>query len=422
MARKVDRLSPAAVRNMTKPGVFGDGGGLYLSIGPTGSKSWLFRFMLNGKAREMGLGPLNAIGLADARQRAAEARKQRLDGIDPLDHRKAERARKAAEAATAAAALVTFQTAAERYIVANRAAWRNEKHAWQWTATLEAHVYPVIGKVPVSAVTTGHVTKLLTPIWTTKAETAARVRGRIETVLDFAKVHGWRTGENPARWKGHLDNVLPSRAKVAKVEHHAALPWEEVGAVMAELNEQDGIAALAARFTILTAARTNEVVGATWGEIDMKGAVWTVPGDRMKAGAEHKVPLSDATLAVLRLAAEHRRSDKPDAAIFPGGTKGKGAGGLSNVAMLALLRRMGRDNVTMHGFRSSFRDWASETTRHEHAVVEKALAHAIESKVEAAYRRGDLFEKRRALMNDWAKFCGRTAPTGDTVVPMRAGG
>ncbi len=420
MARKVNKLSAVAIKNATKPGLYGDGAGLYLNVGPTGSKSWLFRYMLNGTAREMGLGPVHTIGLSEARERAMAARKLRLDGVDPLNARTIEKERKKTEAAAAAAALVTFKSAAESYIATNRAAWKNEKHAWQWSATLEAHVYPVIGDLPVSSVNTGHVTRILLPIWTTKAETAARVRGRVETVLDFAKVHGWRDGENPARWKGHLDNALPPRGKVSKVEHHAALAWDEIGSFMAELEQQDGIGALALRFTILTAARTGEAIGATWGEIDMTAGVWIIPAERMKADAEHRVPLTEAALAVLRRAAELRQTPEPDAFVFPGGKGGKGAGSLSNMGMLDRLRRMGRHDLTVHGFRSSFRDWASETTRHEHAVVEKALAHSIDSKVEAAYRRGDLFEKRRRLMEDWAAYCGRTLPVGDIVVAMRA--
>jgi integrase len=420
MARKIDKLSPAKVKSERKPGLYGDGAGLYLHVGPTGGKSWLFRFMLNGTAREMGLGPVHTIGLAEARERAIAARKLRLDGIDPLDARKAEKARKAAEAAAEAAALVTFKKAAQGYIEDNKAAWRNAKHAWQWSATLDAHVYPVIGDIAVSTVNTGHVTKILMPIWSTKAETAARVRGRIETVLDYAKVHGWRTGENPARWKGHLDNALPARAKVSKVEHHAALPWAEIGAFMIELEKEDGVAALAFRFTILTAARTAEVIGALWSEIDTKAAIWTVPAERMKGGQEHRVPLSDDALTVLRQAAKLRKDEAKDGPIFPGGKGGRASTGLSNMAMLAVLRRMGREDLTVHGFRSTFRDWASETTRHEHAAVEKALAHAIGSKVEAAYRRGDLLEKRRPLMNDWAKFCGRTPPACSRVVSIEA--
>jgi integrase len=279
----------------------------------------------------------------------------------------------------------------------------------------------VIGDVPVSEVTTGHVTRILTPIWATKSETASRIRGRIETVLDYAKVHGWRVGENPARWKGHLDHILPARSKVSKVEHHAALPWGEIGAFMASVEKEDGLAALALRFAVLTAARTGEVIGATWGEIDLQAKVWTVPGERMKAGSEHRVPLAEAALAVLRAAAKLRGEGSPaaDAPVFPGGKNGKGTAGLSNMAMLVLLRRMGRDDLTVHGFRSTFRDWAAEATRHEHAVIEKALAHTIESKVEAAYRRGDLFEKRRKLMEDWATFCGRVAP-GENVAALHA--
>jgi integrase len=416
MARQVGKLNPSKVKNATKPGLYGDGGGLYLNVGPTGGKSWIFRFMLRGKAREMGLGPLHTIGLAEARERAMMARRLRLDGTDPLDAKHAEKARRAAEAAAA----VTFKAAAQSYVKAHRAAWRNEKHAWQWTATLEAHVYPVIGELPVAAVDTGHITRILEPIWVNKSETAARVRGRIEAVLDYAKVHGWRTGENPARWKGHLQNVLPARAKVSRVEHHAALPWGEMGAFMTELDKQEGMPALALRLAILTAARTGEVIGARWPEIDMQAAVWTVPAERMKAEREQRVPLSEAALAVLREAAKARPGGDPDAPVFLGGKGGKSAAGLSNMAMLSLLRRMGRSDLTVHGFRSTFRDWAAETTGYQREVVEAALAHTIPDKTEAAYRRGDLFEKRRRLMDEWAAYCGRIASVGrGEVVALR---
>jgi integrase len=399
MARKIGKLSPVRVRNEVRPGVYGDGAGLYLNVGPAGNKSWLFRFMLAGTAHEMGLGPLHTIGLAEARERAKAARRLLLDKIDPLEARRAERAGKAAKAAT----LVTFRTAAEAYIRDNKAAWRNARHAAQWPATLKSDVYPLIGDVAVSDINTGHVTRILTPIWTVKPETASRVRGRIETVLDYAKVHGWRTGENPARWKGHLNAVLPARAKVAKVEHYAALPWAEVGAFMADLEKQEGVGALAFRFAILTAARTGEVIGTTWAEIDMPGKLWTIPSSRMKAGVEHRVPLSGA---VLREAARLRSSNEMDRRVFPGSKGGR----LSDAAIRVVLRRMQQEGVTVHGFRSTFRDWAAETTNHQREVVEAALAHTIDSKVEAAYRRGDLFEKRRRLMNDWAAFCGRTEP------------
>jgi integrase len=319
MARKIGKLSPVRVRNETRPGVYGDGAGLYLNVGPAGNKSWLFRFMLNGTAHEMGLGPLHTIGLAEARERAKAARRLLLDKIDPLEARRAERAGKAAKAAT----LVTFRTAAEGYIRDNAAAWRNARHAAQWLSTLKSDVYPVIGDVAVSDINTGHVTRILTPIWTVKPETASRVRGRIETVLDYAKVHGWRDGENPARWRGHLDNVLPARTKVAKVQHHPALPWPEVGAFMADLENQEGAGALAFRFAILTAARTGEVIGATWAEIDMPGKVWSVPANRMKAGVEHRVPLSDAALAVLQEAARLRSTNEMDRRVFPGSKGGR---------------------------------------------------------------------------------------------------
>jgi len=413
MARTIGKLTPAKVRSAKVPGLYGDGGGLYLNVGPTGGQSWIFRFMLNGKAREMGLGPVHTIGLADARERATAARRLRLDGIDPLDARNAERGRKAAEAAAA----VTFRDAAAAYVRDHRAAWRNEKHAWQWTQTLEAHAYPVVGDLPIASVDTGHVTRILLPIWTTKAETAARVRGRIEAVLDYGKVHGWRTGENPARWKGHLENVLPARGKVSKVEHHAALPWGEIGAFMAEIEKQDGIAALALRFAILTAARTGEAIGARWSEVDLDGKVWVVPASRMKAGNEHKVPLAEPVAALLRSIRPEQAAD--DAPVFRGGKGGKGPGALSNMAMLALLRRMGRGDLTVHGFRSTFRDWAAERTTYQREVIEAAMAHTIESKVEAAYRRGDLLEKRRRLMADWATFCARPAATDGNVVAIR---
>ena len=275
----------------------------------------------------------------------------------------------------------------------------------------------MIGALSVAAVDTGHVTRILEPIWAVKTETASRVRGRIEAVLDYAKTHGWRTGENPARWKGHLQNVLPARSKMSIVEHHAALPWAEIGAFMAELDRQSGTAARALRFAILTAARTGEVIGATWSEVDMHAETWTIPGRRMKTSKEHRVPLSDAARAALAAAVEHREDQSDEAPLFPGGRAGKP---LSNMSMLALLRRMGRSDLTVHGFRSTFRDWCAELTNYPAEVAEQALAHLIPDKVVAAYRRGDLFEKRRRLMSEWAGFCGRTAPAerGGVVVAL----
>ncbi|HUH85044.1 MAG TPA: tyrosine-type recombinase/integrase [Stellaceae bacterium] len=414
MAREIEKLSPAAVRKLTrpgaKPGLHGDGAGLWLHVGEIkadakpeakiGGASWIFRFMLNGRAREMGLGPLHTIGLADARELAREARKQLLAGIDPLDARDAARNARRLEAARS----ITFKACAEKYIAANKAGWKNAKHGDQWANTLATYVYPVIGTLPVASVDIGHVTKILEPIWTTKTETAGRVRGRIETVLDYAATHRWRQGENPARWKGHLENVLPKRSKVAKVEHHAALPWQEVSSFMITLAAQEGVAALALRFAILTAARTGEVIGARWDEIDSKAAVWTVPAERTKSSREHRVPLSEDALALLR----EVRKLSDGAFVFPGGARGKP---LSNMAMLALLRRMERGDLTAHGFRSTFRDWAAETGRPAD-IAEAALAHVVGDKTVAAYQRGDLLERRRKLMAAWADFCaGRSSVT-----------
>jgi integrase len=375
MARKVEKLSPAAVKNANKPGMYGDGGGLWLHVGPNAldengkptktGKSWIFRFMLDGKAREMGLGPLYTIGLSEARDLAQACRKKVLEGIDPLEAKHAKRKARKLEAAKA----ITFKACAAKYIAANKAGWRNEKHADQWENTLTTYVYPTVGALSVSEIDTGHVTKVLEPIWTTKSETASRVRGRIESVLSYATTHGWRARENPARWRGHLENVLPKKSKVAKVKHHAALPWRESGAFMKSLAVQHGTGALAFRFAILTAARTGEVIGAQWSEIDMQHAVWTIPGERMKAGVEHRVPLSDDAMALLREAGK-LRVDGVDF-VFPGGKKDKP---LSNMALLMTLRRMKRDDLTAHGFRSTFRDWAAETGQPSD-IAEAALAH-----------------------------------------------
>jgi integrase len=410
---QIGKLSPAKVKNAARPGIYGDGGGLWLNVGPTGNKSWLYRYMLAGRARSMGLGPLHTIGLAEARERARAARRLCLDGIDPIEQKHADRDAKRLAAASA----VTFKDCAAKYIAANRPGWRSSKHALQWDVTLTAYAYPIIGALLVSAIDTAHVTKVLEPIWTTKSETASRVRGRIEAILDYAAAHRWRTGENPARWRGHLENVLPKRSRVRAVEHHAALPWREIGPFMERLGGQEGVAALALRFAILTAARTGEVIGARWGEIDMQHAVWIVRAERMKANREHRVPLSDATLALLREAGK-LRSGETHGFVFPGA---KAGAGLSNMAMLLLLRRMGRSDVTAHGFRSAFRDWAAETGKPAD-IAEAALAHVVGDKTVAAYQRGDLLDRRRRLMDQWAEFCCRAGPPaeGGEVVALRA--
>jgi integrase len=386
-------MSALAVTRQKVPGMYADGGGLYLQVSRSGSKSWIFRFAMEGREREMGLGPLNTVSLSEARDLALEARKQKLRGIDPIEARKAERASRKLEDAKA----VTFTQAAEAYIKANKIAWKNPKHAAQWEATLATYAKPVLGDFAVASVDTTLVLKAIEPIWTTKPETASRLRGRIETVLDWATVRGFRQGDNPARWRGHLDKLLPSKAKVRTVEHHAALPYGELPAFMAELVLQKGIAARALEFAILTAARTGEVIGATWAEIDLDTQIWTIPKDRMKAGREHRVPLSRRCIAVLTEMAAVQTS----VFVFPGG---KAERPLSNMAMLNALKRMGRESLTTHGFRSSFRDWAAENTDYPGEVVEMALAHTIGNKVEAAYRRGDLFEKRKGLMGDWGAY------------------
>ncbi|GJD47018.1 Prophage integrase IntS [Methylobacterium cerastii] len=373
--------------------MYGDGGGLWLQVSGKGAKSWIFRFTLDGKARAMGLGSANTFSLVEARDRARECRKLTAERLDPIEARAGRRQEAAIEAARA----TTFRTCAAGYIEAHRAGWRNIKHAAQWTATLEAYAYPAFGDLPVQAVDTGLVMQALEPIWSAKPETATRVRGRIESVLDWATTRGYRRGENPARWKGHLQNLLPKRSKVQRVEHHAALPFADLPAFMADLARRDAVAARALAFAILTAARTGEVLGARWSEIDLQARTWTVPGERMKGGREHRVPLSDPAVVLL----ERMQTIGAAGFVFPGARRGKP---MSGMGMLMLLRRMGRTEITAHGFRSTFRDWASETTHFPSEVVEMALAHAIESKVEAAYRRGDLFAKRRELMDAWATY------------------
>ena len=408
MARTVGKLNAMAVARAKRRGYYGDGGGLYLQVSDSGAKSWVFRFKDSGKLREMGLGPLHTIGLAEARERAQDCRRKRLDGLDPIEARKAQRMAAKLDAAKA----MTFKACAERYIASHKAGWRNAKHAAQWTATLETYVYPSFGGLPVQAVDVGLVMKAVEPIWAEKPETAGRVRGRIEAILDWAKSRGYREGENPARWRGHLENLLPKRSKVRRVEHHAALPYPEIGTFMTELRQQEGVAARALEFAILTAARTGEVIGARWSEINIAEQLWTIPAERMKGGREHRVPLSDAALAIVRSMAEIRQGDF----VFPGGKTNRP---LSNMAFLMLLRRMGRSDLTAHGFRSTFSDWCAEQTNFPAEVREMALAHAVGDKVEAAYRRGDLFEKRRQLAEAWATYCCATAPGGN-VVPIVA--
>jgi integrase len=409
MARTMGRLTALAVTRATKPGMYADGGGLYLRVGPSGAKSWVFRFRVDGKRRDMGLGPLHVVSLAAAREKATACRTERFDGRDPLEGRQA---RKVADKLEASKAM-TFRQCAATYIDAHRLGWKNEKHAAQWGSTLEAYANPVFGDLPVQAVDTALVMRALEPIWWTKTETASRLRGRIEAVLDWATVREFRRGDNPARWRGHLDHLLPQRAKVQKVQHHPALAYSQIGAFMASLRSQEGHAARALEFLILTAGRTGEVIGVRWDEIDLAEGVWTVPASRMKTSKEHRVPLAPATIKLLKKqqAVAQSIDAKPKGFVFPGGRPGKP---LSNMAILNLLQRMKRDDLTAHGFRSTFRDWTAEQTHFPRDVAEMALAHTISDKVEAAYRRGDLFDKRCQLMDAWAAYCG-TSPVGESI-------
>ncbi len=393
MPRATNKLNQMKVTKTTKPGLYGDGGGLYLQITTSGVKSWLFRYMRAGKARGMGLGPVHTIGLAEARIRALDCRRLLLDDVDPIDARNAERTTKK----IAQASEMTFEQCAKKYIEAHRAGWKNAKHADQWTNTLTTYAYPAFDSLPVASIDTALVMKVLEPIWTTKTETATRIRGRIESILDWATVHGYRSGENPARLKGHLDKLLPKRSRVQKVEHHPALPYTELSEFMKALRTEDGVAARALEFVILTATRTNEVIGATWTEFDLDEGIWTIPAERMKMRKEHRIPLSTRAVEIIKAQLEVRQNNY----VFPGARYGKP---LSNMAMLQLLGRMKRDEITVHGFRSTFRDWAGETTHYPREVCEAALAHGIKDKAEAAYARGDLFVKRAALMEDWANF------------------
>jgi integrase len=422
MTRTTGRLNALKVtRAASKPGMYADGGGLYLQVTPGGA-SWIYRYMLKGCAREMGLGPLALYGLHDARAKALDARRLRHEGVDPIEARRAARAKERLDTAR----VMTFKQCADSYIKAHRAGWRNAKHAAQWEATLATYAEPIIGGLPVQAVDTALVMKVLelevrdaTSLWTAKPETASRLRGRIESILDWAKVRGYREGENPARWRGHLDKLLPPRAKVRKVEHHAALPYSELPNFMVALRAQDGVAARALEFAILTAARTGEVLGARWGEIDTAEKLWTIPSERMKAGKEHRVPLSARSMAILQHMKPLRHFSQghsaAEAFVFPGGKYGLP---LSNMAFLMLLRRMGWEDLTAHGFRSSFRDWAAERTNFPSDVSEMALAHTVSSKVKQAYRRGDMFERRRRMMAVWATFCGTSSEAVASDVAM----
>ncbi len=400
----IHKLTPRKVAT-ARPGKYVDGGGLRLVVSNSGAKKWVFRFTFEGKCREMGLGSFPDVGLAAAREKATEHRKEVKAGIDPIEARRSQPQK-----------TPTFTTCAARYLRAHRRGWRNAKHARQWASTLKTYARPVIGSMRVDAIATEDILGILSPVWTSKTETAKRVQGRVENILDYAAAHKYRDPLNPARWRGHLDKLLPKPSRVKKVTHHPAMPHMEVPAFMAELWGNDSISALALRFLILTATRTNEVLRAQWPEIDLESAIWIVPAQRMKARRDHRVPLSDATMAVLD--ALPRVAGNPY--LFPGVRRGRP---LSNMALLQLMRGMGygvagdRGSYVPHGFRSSFRDWSGEVSSFPRDVAEMALAHVIENKVEAAYRRGDLFTKRRKMMQEWADYLGKLK-AGAEVTPI----
>ncbi|MEF3058717.1 integrase arm-type DNA-binding domain-containing protein [Ralstonia solanacearum] len=405
MGRGINKLSDRAVREQKQPGYYGDGGGLWLQVSRTGTKSWVFRYTRQGKTHDLGLGSYLNVGLKMARDKATELRAILGRGDDPKAERWAAKAN--------AASRLTFDQCAERYIAAHKDGWKNPKHADQWESTLKTYASPIIGSLDVAHIDTPHIVRILEPIWTTKNETASRVRGRIERILAWATTRKLRKGDNPAAWRNHLDTLLPKPSAVQKERHHEALPYRAINAFIQELREQPGVAPRALEFTILTAARTGEVIGAEWGEIDLVNNVWTVPAGRMKASKEHAIPLSAHAVGILKEMQAARDADDDCEFIFPGWSGDKG---LSNMSMLKLLKNMGHSGLTVHGFRSTFRDWAGEQTHHAREVIEHALAHQLKDKAEAAYQRGTLFERRRVLMADWAVYIETERPIAQAAI------
>lgn len=404
------KLVPVKLKSLPD-GWHADGGNLYLLVRGN-SRGWVFRYVApNGKRRNMGLGSLLDVSLAQARKIAAELREQARHPLSPNDPLAARQQARIAER-TSQARRMTFKACAERYIEAHRAEWKNPKHAQQWENTLARYAFPVIGDLPVADVDEALILQVLMPIWETKTETATRVRGRIESVLDWATFNKFRQGDNPARWKGHLDNSLSNPNKVAKVQHHSAMPYRRIAEFMAELRQREGMAARALEFLILTAARSGEVRGATWDEIDLDDRLWIVPASRMKAEREHRVPLSDTAVQLLK----NLPGSDDDPLVF---TSTKKATPLSDMAMTSVLRRMDETHCTVHGFRSTFRDWAAEITNYPRDMAEMALAHSVGDKVEAAYRRGDMLKKRFKMMNDWALYCASERKDSNVIVPIR---
>jgi integrase len=408
VTRFLNRLTSLRVTRAKRPGLYADGGSLYLRVAPGGSKQWILRYTaLNGRMRDMSLGSLHTITLAEARERATDARKLRLDGIDPIDHK---RARLAALRAADARAM-TFEQCAREFIRDNEAEWTSPKHRGEWESTLRTYAFPLLGSLPVAAIDTPLVLKVVKPLWERIPVTAKRLLGRIENVLGWATVHHYRSGDNPARWQGHLEHALPALSKVARIEHHAALPYAQIGGFMAKLREDSSVGSWCLQFITLTAVRMGEALSAGWSEIDIANRVWVVPPRRMKGGREHRVPLSEPAIAVLKAMQAIRHNNW----VFPGVREGRPIG--ENTVWRLAKAAAGDDTTTVHGFRSTFRDWCSERTTFPREVAEMALAHAIPNAVEAAYRRGDLFDKRRKLMDAWAEFCAKPGVSG-SVVPI----
>jgi integrase len=432
MPKKAKELGPLAVSRLATPGLHFVGGvaGLALQVLPSGGRSWVLRARVGGKRRDMGLGGFPDVPLAHARETARTARAKIRQGVDPIEESRTARSMLRMAQANA----VPFRRAAAAYIETHAAGWANAKHAQQWTNTLTTHAFPHIGDLLVRDIELPQILSVLEPIWRTKTETASRVRNRVEAVLNWATTKGYREGLNPARWSGHLENILPSPAKIKKEKHHPALSVSDAGAFLAALRTHGGMGARALEFGILTAARSGEIRGATWGEINLDSAEWCIPAARMKMKNDHRVPLSDAAVDLLKaLLVVPGTTDKlpkraATALVFPaprGGT-------LSDGTLNAVISRMNEETeqprwidpkdgreVVQHGFRSTFRDWVSERTNYPNEVAEMALAHAVGNKVEAAYRRGDLLDKRRQMMDDWAAFCAMVEPASNNVVPLR---
>lgn len=418
MPKMVKAMSVKAVEALKDNGRYAVGGatGLHLSIAGN-SKAWVLRVKIGDRRTDLGLGSFEDVSLATAREKAAQLRKEIIGGVDPV----AEKREREAAVRVTKAKTKTFKECAEAFLEAQKPKWKNAnaKHVAQWSSTLATYAYPKIGALPVDKVDTGLILEVLqqpteggASLWEAKTETASRLRGRVEKVLAWATFRGYRHGDNPARWRGHLDNELPARGDVRKVQHHAALPYADIGEFMVDLRKREGLSARALEFAILTAARSNEVRMATWDEIDLDRRLWTIPKERMKAKKEHVVPLSDAAVALLKALPRIE-----NVALLFSAPKG---GAFSDAVFRALFERMDREGLTQHGFRSTFREWAGETTAYPREVIEHALAHQLADKAEAAYQRGTLMPKRARLMADWAKFCGHVAKPGANIVGIKA--